>query len=229
VVRALLVSLLLLLALTSCKGLAGPIAVTPGETALTSTPTPTLTSTPTLASTSTPTPAPYWDLLPLTSQPEGGWKTYQNDELDFTFQYPAVHDEGLCGRVWLEDKFWRDPPGTAVGLSSINMYVVETWSGELADQVSRVTSAPEVQLLTAVEPFSIDGLPALRFIFRIRGGPDTVDMPTTDYIKRAYVALAGTLYQFSYLHLADVYDCDAPPLSEEAVYEHLLTTVEFKH
>jgi hypothetical protein len=165
----------------------------------------------------------------LTSQPEGGWKTYQNDELDFTFQYPAIHDEGVCGKVWLEDKFWRDPPGTAVGLSSINMYVVETWSGDLADQVSMVTSAPEVQLLTAVELFSIDGLSALRFIFRGRGGPNIEVMPTTDYIKKAYVAFAGTLYEFSYLHLARVPDCDASPLSEEAVYEHLLTTVEFKH
>jgi hypothetical protein len=228
-VRTLLAPLLLLLALASCKGPARPITVTPGETVLTSTPTPTLAHTPTPALTSTPTPAPYWDLLPLTSEPEGGWKIYQNDELDFTFQYPAAHDEGVCGKVWVEDKYWRDPPGIAVGLSSINMYVFNTWSGDLADQLSMVTSRPDVQLLSAVEPFSIDGLPARRFIYRGRGGLDIEAMPPTDYIKRAFVAFEGTLYEFAYLHFAHVRDCDAPPLSEEAVYEHLLTTVEFKH
>jgi hypothetical protein len=228
-VRTLLAALLLLLALASCKGPSGSIAVTPGETNLAPVPTPTLAYTLTPALTSTPTPAPYWDLLPLTSEPEGGWKTYQNDELDFTFQYPAAHDESVCGRVWLEDKYWRDPPGIAVGLSAINMYVFDIWSGDLADHVSMVTSRPEVQLLTAVETFSIDGLPALRFIFRGRGGPNIEVMPTTDYIKRAFVAFEGTLYGFAYLHLARFRDCDAPPLSEEAVYEHLLTTVEFKH
>ena len=227
--RTLLATLLLLLALASCKGPSGSIAVTPGETNLAFVPTPTLAYTPTPALTSTPTPAPYWDLLPLTSEPEGSWKTYQNDELDFTFQYPAAHDDGVCGRVWLEDKYWVDPPGIAVGLSSINMYVFETWSGDLADHVSLFTSKPEVQLLTAVEAFSIDGLPALRFIFRGRGGPNVEGMPTTDYIKRAFVAFEGTLYEFAYLHFAHVRDCDAPPLSEEAVYEHLLSTVEFKH
>jgi len=227
----------LLLALASCKGLANPIPATPGKTFLASTPTPALISTPTQtlaftptsALTSTPTPAPYWDLLPLTSEPEGGWKTYQNDELDFTFQYPAAHDEGVCGKVWLEDKYWRDPPSIAVGLSAINMYVFDTWSGDLADHVSMLTSRPEFQLLTAVEAFSIDGLPALRFIFRVRGGPNMEVMPTTDYIKRAFVAFEGTLYEFVYHHLARFRDCDAPPLSEEAVYEHLLTTIEFKH
>jgi hypothetical protein len=223
-VRTLLAALLLLLALASCKGPSSSIAVTPGETNLAPVPTLTLAYTPTPALTSTPTPAPYWDLLPLTSEPEGGWKTYQNDELDFSFQYPAAHDtEGVCGRVWLEDKYWRDPPGISVGLSSINMFVFDTWSGDLADQVSMVTSRPDVQLLTPVEAFSIDGLPALRFIFRGEV------MPTTDYIKRAFVAFEGTLYEFAYLHLAHVKDCDAPPLSEEAFYEHLLSTVEFRH
>jgi hypothetical protein len=228
-VRSLLAALLLLLALASCKGPSGSIAVTSGETNLAPVPTPTLAYTPTPALTATPTPAPYWDLLPLTSEPEGGWKIYQNDELDFTFQYPAAHDEGVCGKVWVEDKYWRDPPGIAVGLSSINMYVFDTWSGELVDHVSLFTSRPEVQLLTAVEAFSIAGLPALRFIFRVRGGPNMGVMPPTDYIKRAFVAFEGTLYEFAYLHFAHVRDCDAPPLSEEAVYEHLLTTVEFKH
>jgi len=202
---ALLAVLMSSLALASCKGPAGTAAVTPPETDL----------------TPTPTPAPYWDHAPLTSGPDGGWQTYQSGKLGFSFQYPAVYDQSECGRIWLQDKYWYDPPYTAVGLGSINIHVFESWTGDLADQVSAVTSAPESQLLTAVEPLSVGGVPALRFIFRPR------ELPGTDYIKTTFVVFAGRLYHFSYAHLAHVRDCDAPPLSEEEVYDHLLSTVEF--
>lgn len=202
-----------MLALTSCKNPAGLVAATPGEIDL----------------TSAPTLAPYWDQLPLTSQPDGGWSTYRNDELNLSFQYPTMYDKDKCRKIWLEDKYWREPPTTVIGLWRISITVVEAkdWTGDLASQASQLTSRPEVQPLSAVEPFSIGGLPALRFIYRGRGGPDIQAMPDTDYIKRAYVAFAGRFYEFAYHHLARVTDCDAPLFSEEAVYDHLISTVEF--
>jgi hypothetical protein len=208
-VRGLLASLLLLLALASCMGHTVPVTATLGETALAHTPT--------------PTPAPYWELLPMTSQPEGGWKIYQSDDLDFTFQYPAMYDKDRCRRIWSEDKYWRDPPQTVFGLGPINIIVIETWSGNLAAEASFVASMSESQVLSAVESFSIDGVPAFRLIYRPREGL------YVDYVKTAFVAFAGKLYQFSYAHLTHVTDCDALPFSEETVYDHLLSTVEFKH
>jgi hypothetical protein len=204
--KTLLALLMFSLALASCKSPAGTVAVMPAQTA-------ELTSTPALT--------PYWDYSPLNSQPDGGWSTYINDELNFTFQYPAVYDTGPCGKLWIEDKFWRDPPSIAIGLKYINIYVYEEWTGDLANQVSMVTSRPEVQLLTPVEPFSIGGLAALRFIFR------SLNQPDMDYQKLAFVAFEGRLYEFKYTQVAHVTDCDAPPLSAEAVYDYLLSTVEF--
>ena len=196
---------LLLLLLTSCQSRPSTFVVKPTEVIL----------------TLTPTPAPYWDLLPLTAQLEGGWRIYRNDDLNFSFQYPTVHDTNTCGRIWIEDKFWRNPPHIAIGLASINIHIFETWAGDLSSQVSEFTSLSETQMLTTVEPFSISGTPALRLIIR------TWEQPDTDYIKRAFVAFEGRLYEFSYLHLAHVIACNAPPLSEEEVYEYLISTVEF--
>jgi hypothetical protein len=83
---------------------------------------------------------------------------------------------------------------------------------------------PEIQVLTALEPFSVDGAPALRAIVRERQQTN----PNIDYTKQVFVAFAGRLYQFTYSHVIHTStECDIPPLSEEAVYDHLLSTVEF--
>jgi len=205
-----LVLLLFLLALASCRSPASTIVPTPGENDF----------------TSTPALAPYWDQLPLTYQPDGGWKTYRNDELNLAFQYPTMYDKDKCRKIWLEDKYWVEPPTTVIGLGPINITVVETehWTGDLTDQASQLMSMPEIQVLAAVEPFSMDGVPAFRAIVREREQTN----PNIDYTKHAFVAFAGRFYRFMYFHLIhSSADCGAPLFSEEAVYDHLLSTVEF--
>src|SRR5215212_1943418 len=181
--KTLLVFLLFFLTLASCSSPASAVATTPGETDL----------------TSTPTLAPYWDQLPLTSQPGGGWKIYRNDELNLAFQYPAAYDKDKCRKIWLEDKYWQDPPSTVIGLGPTSITVVEAqnWTGDLTNRASQAISIPEMQALTAVEPFFIDEVPALRAIVRERIQTN----PNTDYTKRGFAAFAGRLYQFVYFHL----------------------------
>jgi hypothetical protein len=170
----------------------------------------------------TPTPAGYWDPLPLTSQPEGGWKTYRNEELGLALQYPAVYDQLDCGQVVLFDKAYEDAAYTAIGLGAIRIRVYKAWACDLGERAAAIQAAPDIQLLTAVEPFSIDGVPAFRLVYSV---PSQADL---EYVKSAVVAFGGRLYEFSYHRTPVAYlQCDAPPLSQEAVYEHLLSTFEF--
>ena len=162
IVKAMGALLLLLPALASCKSPPGTVAATPVETDL----------------TPTPTPAPYWNLLPLTSQPEGGWKTYQSDELNFAIQYPAVYDEGDCGTIWFAEKVVQNEAYTLVGLGgTIRVRVFKTWAGDLAERASAIKSVPDLQALTAVEQFSVDGVPAFRLIYRV---PAAADIDSVD-------------------------------------------------
>jgi hypothetical protein len=166
--------------------------------------------------------APYWDLLPLDSQPEGGWKTEPMEQLGFALQYPAAYDEGECGRPFVDEKAdW-----TVVGFDggAIRIRILhEAWTGDLADHALQGLDESGAQLLTVVEPFSIDGVPAVRYIVHEIPGPRA-----PQYRKYALAASEGRLYTFEYSRFhGKLFVCDAPPLSEEAVYEHLLTTFEF--
>ena len=191
-----------MLALVSCTG--------PPDTA---------TATPRMETgVATPTPAPYWDLLPLDSQPEGGWKTDRIEELNLILQYPAAYDEGDCGSFFVSEKAEWMLVGFEGGTIRIRRF--KSWAGDLAEYVSQGTTGSDVQLLTAVEQFSLDGVPAFRHIYRIPG------VATPDYVRVAFAAFGGKLYMFQYNHM-DLSTCDAPPLSEEAVYEHMLSTLEF--
>jgi hypothetical protein len=191
----------------------------------------------------TPTPprTPYWDLQPLTAQPEGGWKTYRNEELGLAFEYPAVYDELDCGHLYLFEKVYKDttlsscplpavsggPQGaecryTVVGSRAIQVRVWDRWAGDLTERVAAIQGGPEIQELTAMEPFSIDGVPAFR---RVYTAPQQADLV---YVKDAFAVFDGRLYDFSYHRmLLSNMQCDAPPLSQEEVYEHLLATFEF--
>ena len=208
--KALGAILALLMALASCSG-------TPG----------TATATPLVErsyAATAPTPAPYWDLLPLGSQLEGEWKTHRMDELNFAFLYPAVYTEVDCGGIFVAKKAVEKDEYTLIGFEggTIRIRVFESWAGDLAEHVSEIVSESDVQLLTAVEQFSIDGVPALRHIYRVQGSSDP------DYVKVAFAAFEDRLYMFQYNHMHSII-CDAPPLSEEVVYEYILSTVEFNH
>jgi hypothetical protein len=184
----------------------------------------TVVSTPWLEpdfSTPTPTYAPYWDLFPVDSQPEGGWQRYQMQDLNFAFRYPSLYDESDCGRIFVAEKVVGDYAYTLIGFGgSIRIRIYEAWGNDLAEYVSQGEAGPDIQLLTGVEQFSIDGIPARRHIYRIPGEADL------EYIKMAVAAFDDRLYMFQYNHPPLVI-CDAPPLSEEAVYDYLLSTFEF--
>jgi hypothetical protein len=50
---------------------------------------------------------------------------------------------------------------------------------------------------------------------------------TLDYSKTAMVYYRDKIYVFSYANLTYFSSCEAPPLTEEQVYEHLIFTLEF--
>jgi hypothetical protein len=208
IVKAFRALLLLALALAACKSPASTVVATAEETGIPPTPT--------------PTPAPYWDLLPLTSEPEGGWKTYRSDELAFAFQYPAVYDKSECGEIWTKEIDTEEAAYSVIGMpGTIQVHVFKRWEGDAAGWLSAPASAPDQQALTEVEQFSLGGVPAFRAIYQVPAQPEI------DYVKIALVEFAGRLYQFAYFKMPAHGTCDAPPLSEEEVYEHLLSTVEF--
>jgi hypothetical protein len=100
--------------------------------------------------------------------------------------------------------------------------VWEDWAGDLAERLAALQTEPEVQVLTAVEPFSVDGESAFPVVHTL---PRQADL---EYVKSAATAFGGRLHEFSYGRmLLSSMQCDAPPLSQEAVYEHLLSTFEF--
>jgi hypothetical protein len=200
--------LLVLLAVASCAGPSRTPVATPTESA---------------PAILTPTPVAYWDLLPLLADPAKGWKTHRLEELGLAFQVPCVYDEMDCGRIFVEEKALGENAYTLVGFAggSIRIRVFRSWEPSLAEYVSDGITAPDAQLITAVEPFSLGGVPARRHITWIPGSR------ALEYDKSAGAVFEGRLYMFEYSEVVDRSMCDAPPLSEEAVYEHLLSTVEF--
>ncbi len=66
----------------------------------------------------------------------------------------------------------------------------------------------------------MDSVPAVRLVYAFP------KPSATQYQKVAFVARDGRLFEIGYAAANFVW-CDAPPISEEAVYEHLVSTWEF--
>jgi hypothetical protein len=191
-------------------------------------PSPTLQpyrGTPRNAVSQTPSPTlqPYWGLDPSLPDPIGGWLTYHAEEVNLVFEYPSVYEHGECGRMFMAEKVVGDREYHLIGFgSSIRISVYEKWSSEL-DEMTRKGQPPSEQtLLTDVETFSLGGKPAFRYINLIIQDPKAFE-----YNKIAWTFYRDKLYLFSYMGIADLARCGAPPLSEEAVYEHMLSSVAF--
>jgi hypothetical protein len=181
------------------------------------------TATEAVSRTLSPTSLPYWDLLPLWSDPDGGWTSYRMEDSGISFQYPSAYQEGDCGTIFTEDKVTADYRCRLIGFegSSIRIHVFEVWGSEL-DETAREGQPPAIgKLVTSVERFSLGGIPAVRYVSM---NPDS---KTLGYSKVALAIYRDKLYAFSYLSLPELRSCDAPPLSEEQVYEYLLSTLEF--
>jgi len=181
------------------------------------------TQTEAVSKTPSPTLRPYWGLDPSLPDPIGGWMTYQAEEVELTFEYPSVYDNGECGEIFMVEKVVEDNEYHLIGLgSSIRISVFKKWSSEFDELTKTGQPSSELTLLTDVETFSLGGEPAFRYIYLIIQDPEAFE-----YGKTAWTFYREKLYWFSYMEIADLARCGAPPISEEAVYEHMLTTIDF--
>lgn len=188
-------------------------------------PSSTITGTPTDSGQTIPTPKlmPYWDLQPLDIEPTGGWTTFRTDEMDLAYQYPSLYDEIDCGKIFVEDKVVGENEYSLIGFvgGTIRIRIFSNWDRRLDELAFEGKVSSDLRLLTSVEQFSLGRVPANRHIYMI---PDSLAM---EYTKIVTAVFKDNLYLFQYDNFVDRSRCDAPPLSEEAVFEHLLSTVEF--
>lgn len=170
-----------------------------------------------------PTLQPYWGLDPSLPDPVGGWQTYQAEEVNLTFEYPSVYEQGGCGELFVVEKIIEDNEYHLIGYgSSIRIRIFTKWDSKL-DEITRTGQPPsDLTLLTDVETFSLGGEPASRYVYFLPKDPNAFE-----YAKTAWTFYRGKLYWFSYLAITDLPRCNAPSISEDAVYEHMLSTVEF--
>ena len=177
----------------------------------------------TISPTPSPTTLPYWDLLPLEWEPDGGWTTLQMEEFDIAFQIPAAYQTSSCGKLFTADKGGVTYKGKLIGFEwgTIRIHIYTEWEDDWEKLLKEGDSPPGSHYVTPVERISLDGIPAVRFIGT---NPDSIML---DYSKGVWAFYHDKLYTFSFLSLPDYPSCDAPPLSEEQVFEYLMSTVEF--
>ena len=182
-----------------------------------------ITPTEKITATPSPTTLPYWDLLPLDWEPDGGWTTLQMEEFDIAFQIPAAYQTGSCGKRFIADKESDTYKGQLIGFEggTIRIHIYSEWEEDLEKLVIEGQALPRSPLITPVERFSMDGIPAVRYI---TSNPDSKMLP---YVKSVWAFYHDRLYSFSFMSLPDHPSCDALPLSEEQVFEYLVSTVEF--
>lgn len=192
-------------------------------------PTPTeLAATAILCPTAIPTPTsiPYWDLgerRESLGQPEGGWQTITLEDVGIAFQMPVVFDQGACYEFFVTEKQVRDVEYTLIGYggSSIRISIYTVWDETLEAIALNGLLPEETLLLAAVEPVTLAGFPGYRYISW--GFTD----PPIAYYKVVVAMVGDRLVMVSYLHTVEVSNCDAPPFSPEAIFEHMVETIEF--
>jgi hypothetical protein len=182
-----------------------------------------LTPTATISATPLPTTLPYWDLFPLDWDPEGGWTTLVLEESDISFKIPTVYQTGNCGKMITFDKDVANYKAHVIGFEggTIQLHIFSEWEEDWEKPLKEGKAPAGSHLVTPVERFSLGGIPAVRFI------TTNPDQKMLLYSKGAWASYHDKLYSFSYLSAPYLPSCDALPLSEEQVYEYLLSTVEF--
>jgi len=182
-----------------------------------------------LAETTTASPAPsstmlpYWDLLPLDWDPTGGWTTLVFEETKISFQIPSAYQTGDCGKLVTYDKDVANYKAHVIGFegSQIQLHIYSEWEEDWEKLVTEGKPLPRSPFITPVERISLGGIPAIRYIST---NPDSDEL---DYSKGTWALYQDNLYSFSFISASYLPSCDALPLSEEQVYEYLLSTVEF--
>ena len=145
------------------------------------------------------------------------------EDSGLSFQYPSVYQEGTCGTIRTEDKVTADYQCRLIAFEggTIRIHVFTVWPSELDKLAREGQPPPRWKLVTSVERFSLGGISAVRYVSM------NPDAKTLGYSKEALAIYRDKLYAFSYLSIPELPSCDAPPLSEEQVYEYLLSTLEF--
>jgi hypothetical protein len=191
---------------------------TPTEPAPTAIPCPTAIPTPTLI--------PYWDLREgreSLGQPEGGWQTITLEDVGIAFDMPVAFDQGACYEFFVTEKQVRDVEYTLIGYggSSIRISIYTVWDDSLEALALNGQLPPDTILLAAVEPFTLAGFPGYRYISWGRAEPPIA------YYKVVAAMVGDRLVMVTYLHTVEISNCDAPPFSPEAIFEHMVETIEF--
>jgi hypothetical protein len=179
--------------------------------------------TETSAATPSPTTLPYWDLLPLDWAPDGGWTTLMLEEYDISFQIPVVYQTGECGKLVTFAKDVANYKADVIGFESsqIQLHIYSRWEADWEKLAIEGQAPPRMSLVTPVERFTLGGTPAVRYIST---NPDSKMLL---YSKGTWAYYHDKLYSFSFISAPYLPSCDALPLSEEQVYEYLISTVEF--
>jgi hypothetical protein len=145
------------------------------------------------------------------------------DDYSIAFQYPAAYQDGNCGTIFKEDKVTEFYQAHLFGFEggTIRIHIFKVWDSDL-DKLAREGQPSEIlKLVTPVERFTLGGIPAFRYIALI---PES---QTLDYRKAAVAYYDDRIYMFSYASFSYLASCEAHPLTEEQVYEHMLSTIEF--
>jgi hypothetical protein len=164
------------------------------------------------------TPGTYVTPLPLRSTPEGGWTTYTNRRYGFSFEYPSKYDTGSCGKLIVRESAQQleihvDGGTTFIKVTPANDIDLGAYAQQLIDK----NGYPP---MTTLDSFNIDGVPAVRFMLPL-------GLPTSaQYQKLALMIHQDKFYLFQYT-FQNFVGCDAAPISEEAVYENLISTWHF--
>jgi hypothetical protein len=164
------------------------------------------------------TPSAYVTPFPLRSTPEGGWKTYTNTQYGFSFEYPSKYDTGSCGKLIVRESAQQFEIHVDGG--TIFIKVTPANNIGLKGYAQRLIDKNGYPPMTTVDDFMIDGVPAVHFMLQL-------GLPTSaQYRKLALMIRQGKLYLFQY-SFQNFVGCDASPISEEAVYENIISTWHF--
>lgn len=187
-------------------------------------PSPTVIPSPTAIPTHTL--MPYWDLRSgreSLGQPEGGWQTVTLEDVGIAFQVPVAFDQGACYEMFVTEKQVRDVEYTLIGYggSSSRISIYTVWNDDMEALALRGQVPEEIRLLSEVEPYTLGGFPGYRYVSWSQADPAIA-------YSKVVAAMAGDrLVMVTYLHMVELSNCQAQPFSAEAIFEHMVETIEF--
>ena len=158
---------------------------------------------------------------PVATQPvsfEISWKTYQNDELGISFEYPAVYDEPQyesCRVITTSQ-----PDGTEISMGHQSFLLIQQPQESLAIQSYVENLITQKQwVLETQEETTVDGEKAIHIEYRFGGSGGRYGTATV-------TSHGGQIFAFNFY--AGTF-CDAPEanIGEGYAYQHWLESFMF--